>query len=188
VADDRIAELERVLRADPGGRILAALLLRALAGEGRGGELHRRLEAWLGEEPVEVVSEMEFDRAFEAAEPDVAEMITPHSVAEEAALAVDATPEERGPLASSGAFATRTMAELLEQQGDRRGAARIRAALGEVAASFAQRAQVSRSEPEASEDHPMGERRPSGGEAARGDAAVIAVLERWLGNARRLQP
>jgi hypothetical protein len=101
---------------------------------------------------------MEFERAFEVAEPDVAEMITPHSVAEEAALAVDATPEERGPLASSGAFTTRTMAELLEQQGDRRGAARIRAALGEA------------------------------DEAARGDAAVIAVLERWLGNARRLQP
>ena len=174
MADDRIAELERALRADPGGSVLAALLLRALAGAGRGGELHRQLEAWLGEEPAEDVSEVELERALEAAEPELAQMITPDSVAEEAALAADAIPEERGPLASSGAFATRTMAELLERQGDRRGAARIRAALGEPDASFAQRAE--------------GERRPSGEDAARGDAAVIAVLERWLDNARRLQP
>ena len=33
---------------------------------------------------------------------------------------------------------------------------------GELDASFAQRAQVSRSEPEASEDHQVGERSPSG--------------------------
>jgi hypothetical protein len=159
VADDRIAELERALRADPGGKVLAGLLLRALAGAGRGGELHRRLEAWLGAEPVEDAAEVEFERAFAAAEPELAQMITPDSVAEEAALAVDAPPEEHGPLASSGAFATRTMAELLEKQGDRRGAERIRAVLDEAAES-----------------------------AARGDASVIAMLERWLDNARRLQP
>jgi len=187
VADDRIAELERALRADPGGKILAALLLRALAGPGRDGELHRRLEAWVGAEPAPDAAEVEFEQAFAAAEPELAQMITPDSVAEEAALAVDAPPEEHGPLASSGAFATRTMAELLEKQGDRRGAERIRAALGEVTASFARRAQVSRSEAEPSEDHRLGERRPSGG-PARGDASVIAVLERWLDNARRLQP
>ena len=55
------------------------------------------------------------------------------------------------------------MAELLERQGDRRGAARIRAALGEAA------------EPR---------RARAGPDAAR----AIAVLERWLDNARRLQP
>ena len=157
VADDRIAELERALRADPGGKVLAALLVRALAG--RGGELHRRLEEWLGAEPAEDVAEAEFERAFAAAEPELERMITPDSVAEEAALAADAPPDEHGPLASSGAFATRTMAELLEKQGDRRGAERIRAALDEAAES-----------------------------AVRGDETVIAVLERWLGNARRLQP
>jgi hypothetical protein len=173
VADDRIAELERALRADPGGKVLAGLLLRALAGAGRGGELHRRLQAWVGEEPAEDVAEAEFERAFAAAEPELERMITPDSVAEEAALAADAPADEQGPLASSGAFATRTMAELLEKQGDRRGAERIRAALDDAATSFAQRAE--------------GERRPAGGPAP-GDAAVIAVLERWLDNARRLQP
>jgi hypothetical protein len=167
VADDRIAELERALRADPGGKILAALLLRALAGPGRDGELHRRLEAWVGEEPPPDAAEVEFEQAFAVAEPELAQMITPDSVAEEAALAADAPPEAHGPLASSGAFATRTMAELLEKQGDRRGAERIRAALGEAAASFAQRAE--------------GERSPS-------DSSVIAVLERWLDNVRRLRP
>ena len=159
MADDRIAELERALRADPGGKVLAAMLVRALAGAGRGGELHRRLEEWLGAEPAEDVAEAEFEQAFAAAEPELAQMITPDSVAEEAALAADAPPDEHGPLASSGAFATRTMAELLEKQGDRRGAERIRAAIDGAAES-----------------------------AARGDETVIAVLERWLGNARRLQP
>ena len=168
MANDRIAELERALRADPGGKILAALLLRALASAGRDGELHRRLESWLGEVPSDTpVAEAEFERAFAAAEPELDRMITPDSIAEEAALAVDAAPEERSPIAASGAFATRTMAELLEKQGDRRGAERIRAVLGDAVASFAQRAD--------------GERSPS-------DLAVIAVLERWLGNARRLQP
>jgi hypothetical protein len=156
VAKDRIAELERALRADPGGKVLAALLLRALDGPGRGGDLHRRLEAWLGEDPTD---DAEFERAFAAAEPELERMITPDSIAEEAALAIDEGPEERNPLASSGAFATRTMADLLEKQGDRRGAERIRAVLGDVAK-----------------------------DAPDGDAALIAVLERWLDNARRLQP
>jgi hypothetical protein len=88
-------------------------------------------------------------------------MITPDSIAEEAALRADATPEPHSPLASSGAFATRTMAELLERQGDRRGAARIRAALGES---------------EAAEEQTMN------------NAAAIAALERWLENVRRLRP
>ena len=158
MAGDQISELERALRADPGGKVLAALLLRAIAGAGRGGELHRRLESWLGAEPVVDAADVEFERAFAAAEPEVEQMITPDSVAEEAALAVDAPPEDHGPLASSGAFATRTMAELLEKQGDRRGAARIRAALGEPDAQDAPAL-----------DH----------------GAVIAVLERWLDNARR---
>ena len=134
-------------------------------------ELRREIDAWAEnalaaaatilerEGPIEDdVSELELDDAFAAAEPALDEMITPHSIAEEAAHAVDAMPDEH-PLASSGAFATRTMAELLERQGDRRGAARIRAALGD-ADRAAPPAQVS---------------------------SAIAVLERWLDNARRLQ-
>jgi hypothetical protein len=53
------------------------------------------------------------------------------------------------------------MAELLERQGDRRGAARIRAVLGE----------------------PGGQDAP-----APGNAAAIAALERWLEYVRRLRP
>lgn len=162
---DRIAELERALRADAGGNALAAVILRALAEPGRIGDLCHHLEQWADAalvpaagEPIASVDEGELDRAFAAAEPDLAQMITPDSVAEEAMLFADA-PEERSPLAASGAFATRTMAELLERQGDRRGAARIRAALGE----------------------------PGGMDVAP-DAAVIAVLERWLENARRPRP
>jgi hypothetical protein len=135
-----------------------------------GSELRREIDAWADNAlaaaqtlierdrhpaPVEV-SEGELDRAFAAAEPEIAEMITPDSVAEEAALRADRL-DDHSPLASSGAFATRTMAELLERQGDRRGAARIRAALGEP------------------------------GAPAPGDPAVIATLERWLENVRRLR-
>jgi hypothetical protein len=138
-----------------------------------GSELRQEIDAWAenalvaartvaeryGDPLPADVSDRELESAIEAAEPELAQMITPDSVAE-AALLADA-PEEHSPLASSGAFATRTMAELLERQGDRRGAARIRAAL----------------------------REPGAPDAAEPDAgAVIAVLERWLENARRLQP
>ena len=163
--DDPIAELERALAA------LAERYRRSAPGS----ELRRRIDSWAesalaavppiavrGADPVPAgVSEVEFERAFAAAEPELAEMITPDSVAEEAARLVDSTPDPRSPLASTGAFATRTMAELLERQGDRRGAARIRAVLGEPDAKLA---------------------------SARDDAAVIALLECWLANVRRLQP
>jgi hypothetical protein len=107
------------------------------------------------------VSEGELERAFAAAEPVLAQMITPDSIAEEAARRADPAPDEHSPLASSGAFATRTMAELLERQGDRRGAARIRAALGDA----------------------RGAELP-----VQRNTAAIAALERWLDNVRRLQP
>jgi len=207
-ADDRIAELERAARADPGGHKFAALaelyrragrladaehvvrhglartprssegravLLLVLADAGREGEARRQLESWAdaalshatappillpAADPLTAaVSDVELEDAFAAAEPDLAEMITPDSIAEEAALHADAAPEERSPLVASGAFATRTMADLLERQGDRRGAARIRAALGESEAA-----------------------------PAPPTAAAIAALERWLENIRRLQP
>ena len=164
---DRIADLERALRADAGGNALAAVILRALGEPGRMGELCRHLEVWAdgalelaAPEPIASVDDGELERAFAAAEPEIAQMITPDTIAEEATLFVDSA-EEQSPLASSGAFATRTMAELLERQGDRRGAARIRAALGEPEAQDG-----------STPDH----------------AAVIAVLERWLENVRRLRP
>ena len=135
-------------------------------------ELRREIDSWAEnalaaaqalierDGPIEAdVSELELDSAFAAAEPALEEMITPHSIAEQAAHAVDALSDEH-PLASSGAFTTRTMADLLERQGDRRGAARIRAVLGEVDRAAASPAH---------------------------SPTAIAVLERWLDNVRRLQ-
>jgi hypothetical protein len=166
VKRDRITDLERTLRADAGGNALAAVILRALAQPGRMGELCQQLEQWADDaltpaaEPTPSIDEGEIERAFAAAEPEVAQMITPDTVAEEATLLADPM-DDHSPLASSGAFATRTMAELLERQGDRRGAARIRAALGDPDLMDA---------------------------PAPGNTAVIAVLEQWLDNARRLRP
>lgn len=209
-ADERIAQLERALRVDPGGEAFPALaelhrragrlgdaervatrglarsprshagravLLLVLEDTGRSAEARRQIEAWADAALAQSalppmllpdsdalapdVSEVEFERAFAAAEPDLAELITPDSVAEEATLFADGVFAERSPLESGGAFATRTMAELLEAQGDSRGAARIRAAL----------------DPPRTPDAPP----------ARPEAAAIAALERWLENVRRLE-
>jgi tetratricopeptide (TPR) repeat protein len=210
-ADAAIAELERAWRANPDGEAFAglaelyrragrlaeaanvvrqglvrsprslegrAVLLLVLADAGQSGEARRLLESWAttaleGVAPdapeagdalaAAGVSELELERAFEAAEPERDRMITPDSVAEEAALFADGPEALRSPLESGATFATRTMAELLERQGDRQGAARIRAALAE---SELPEAPPARSE----------------------QTQVIAVLERWLENARRLQP
>jgi len=153
---------------------LAELYRRASPGS----ELRRQVDAWAeralaaarplaqdDDEPLSGdVSELELESAFADAEPEIAQMITPDLLAEEAALRADPVPDERSPLASSGAFATRTMAELLERQGDRRGAARIRAVLREPDAP----------------DAPMPDHADN--------AAAIAELERWLENVRRLRP
>jgi hypothetical protein len=158
-------------RVDSAFAALAELYRRAAPGS----ELRHEIDSWAetalaaartvaersGEPLDRDVSEVELESAFATAEPEIAQMITPDSIAEEAALLADHAPDDRSPLASSGAFATRTMAELLEQQGDRRGAARIRAALGE---------------PEAP-DAPVPD-----------NAAAITALERWLENVRRLRP
>ena len=147
----RLAEAAHVVRQ--GLAPLAALAARAarcsllvLADAGQAGEARRLLESWAGaalegeaaplrpdasDALAADVSDLEFERAFEAAETELASMITPDSVAEEATLFADGAEALRSPLESGGAFATRTMAELLERQGDRRGAARIRAALGD---------------------------------------------------------
>jgi hypothetical protein len=215
-ADASIAELERELRDDPDSGAFAALaeryrragrladaanvvrqglarsprslegravLLLVLADAGQAAEARRLLESWAGAAlegdaapaaaatPAAMdaaVSDLELERAFEAAEPDRDRMITPDSVAEEAALFADGPEALRSPLESGATFATRTMAELLERQGDRRGAARIRAALAESELPEAELPEA----PPARSEHTQ----------------VIAVLERWLENARRLQP
>jgi tetratricopeptide (TPR) repeat protein len=117
-------------------------------------------------------SDVELERAFERAEPDAEMLVTPDRVAEEAVERVDARAARRpmedpgsDGIGTGGTFATRTMAELLERQGDRQGAARIRAALG------------------ASADAPRADRDVEDrGEVWR--QHTITVLESWLQNLR----
>ena len=117
-------------------------------------------------------SDAELERAFEQAEPDDQLLVTPDRVAEEAVERVDAAAAnpmmENGvgdEIGTSGTFVTRSMAEVLERQGDRTGAARIRAALA-----------GSEGAPEAV---PYVE---DPGDSWRQD--TISVLESWLQNLR----
>lgn len=82
------------------------------------------------------LSDSELDVAFREAETDADQLITPDRVAEEAVAHVDGDAAEGldegaslDSLEPGSAFATATMAELLERQGDGSGAERIRASL-----------------------------------------------------------
>ena len=82
----------------------------------------------------EEISESELDKAFAQAETDADQLIDPNRVAEEAVVHVDIGADEElaeglDALEPGSAFATATMAELLEAQGDETSAQRIRAAL-----------------------------------------------------------
>jgi hypothetical protein len=105
------------------------------------------------------VSAGELDHAFSAAESDTSAMLDADAVAQHAIRQVDGVDLEDFRLAESS-FATRTMAGLLEQQGDAEGALEIREAVESTASSA----------------------------GARPDrwAATIRELERWLGNLNSL--
>jgi tetratricopeptide (TPR) repeat protein len=115
-------------------------------------------------------TDVELEQAFEQAQPDAELLVTPDSVAEEAVERADVSVAEpltehavSDELGTGGTFVTRTMAEVLERQGDRTGAERIRAALAESGDV---------SEPARAVDDP--------GEAWR--QHTISVLESWLQN------
>jgi tetratricopeptide (TPR) repeat protein len=117
-------------------------------------------------------TDVELEQAFEQAEPDAELLVTPNSVAEEAVERVDVSAAERltehavsDEIGTGGTFVTRTMAEVLERQGDRTGAERIRAALAESEGA---------SDPAQADEDP--------GEAWR--QHTISVLESWLQNIR----
>ncbi len=180
-------------------------------------------EAEAASSAFDVVGDAEIDAAFDEAEARPEEMHSPNRMAESildaeapfeeeprveaddtdaADDALGAEPghePERGEydVASSGAFATHTMAGLLEQQGDHEGARSIRTALDDGPAMHASGSAAVAS-PEALE--PTGEPRamdaaeavdPSRAEqgADTRDAAdrarVLATLERWLHNVQR---
>lgn len=164
----RPAEAERVARTalerEPRALRLRVVLALALLDQRHGDAARSELELALGTErdfPTEL-SEQEFDAAFEHAEPEAEQMVDADRVAEQALREAELGPaDEISPAASDSPFATRSMAELLERQGDREGAARIRERID--------RARGAAPAPSAA-DH----RRQ-----------VVRELERWLVNLRR---
>ena len=180
----RLAAAERVARRglerNPDAREGRLALGLALLDQGRSSEARGVLARLLDDEveahaataapQPDALSEAELDEAFDHAETDTDELIDPNRVAAAAVAHVDAGADDGldegaapDALAIGGAFATATMAELLERQGDETGASRIRAALGSPAA-----------------------RRAGHGSARR--QQWIDTFERWLGNLRGDRP
>jgi hypothetical protein len=160
---ERLARLEAALR-----RSLA--LLRSGLAEDAQRELAGALAAGEGSGDI---SELELEAAFEAAQPERERMRDADQVAREAMLASGTHEPELGDAAEDAeeehrdsrsglppSFATATMAELLERQGDVAGASRIRAGLA------------------AARPAPVPAARPS-------RQQVIATLEGWLHNVQR---
>ncbi len=154
---ERLARLEKV-----------ALRCLELLDAGRGEEARRELAEAAGiPRPTGAlagdVTDLELDHAFDRAQPVADEVIDADHVARQAIREVD-----RELLAERGvpreSFATGTMAELLERQGDVLGARRIRDSLARRGGR--------------SETRPGPGRRPE-------RARVLATLEAWLANVRR---
>jgi tetratricopeptide (TPR) repeat protein len=155
-----------------GGRLVLAL---CLIDQGRSGEARAELEALsadllaahaLSAPSPGDVSDAEFDAAFEDAETDLERVVDPNRVAAEAVSYVDGPPGATSEPSliealEGSAFATATMAELLERQGDADGAARVRAA-------------VASAQPSSQAGHPDSEWRQR----------TVATLQRWLDNLR----
>ncbi len=173
-----LAEAEQLLRsgldAQPdsaeGALVLALVLLDGDRGEEAREVLERCAEASrdrvaadsldTGEVFTDRVSESELDSAFESAETNREEMFDADAIAQRAMRETesDFSDELTSPTSS---FATRTVAELLEKQGDDRGASRIRAIV----------------------DSPAGTQPGAANSRDRHDQ-TIQQLERWLVNLR----
>jgi hypothetical protein len=109
------------------------------------------------------VTEGELERAFAAAEADRDQVVDADRVAQEAMREANLELPEALSAVSDPMFATRTMADLLESQGDPDAASQIRAALG-------------------TDEEGAGAASPGDGA---GRERIIATLERWLANLRR---
>jgi hypothetical protein len=156
-----VSDAERLARLEK-----AALRCLELFDAGRSDEARRELAEAVGVLRADAalagdVTDLELDHAFERAQPVADEVIDADRVARQAIREVD-----RALLEESGAqpFATGTMAELLERQGDLEGARRIRDTLAHRDGR--------------SETRPGSARRPE-------RARVVARLETWLANVRR---
>lgn len=182
------------------------VLLLILADTGRQGQQRGRLEAWVEEavsqrfpadasDPVwpaepeasdDPLSDAEFENAFSSAEPELDRMVTPDSVAEEAALRVDDGLGLQGDAEERPAFATHTMAELLERQGDHAGAARIRASLAAGQLPEPESVREPEVAPEVDSEAVSNWKPETKTSQAR--SSRLATLERWLDKARRQHP
>jgi len=163
----RPAEAERLARSglehDPHSPRLRVALALALLDQRRADAARQELERVLAaaaEIPAEL-SEQELEAAFEHAEPEAEQLMDADRVAEQALREAELGPTDEisPPGAQDSPFATRTMAELLERQGDRAGAERIRSRL-----------ERSREASAGASNDPRGR--------------VLRELERWLANLR----
>ncbi len=189
-ADEAVSVARAGLASFPESREGLAVLCLALLDRGRRDEAYAELEGvaaavWAARRPSgsfgDDLSERELDHAFSRAETDPREVIDADRVALEAirearldrpeGLAPEASEGEPGPAFADSpraTYATATMAELLERQGDDRAASRIRASLGPAPAD----------ESEAAGEGLF----PLDGPDAR--RRRVATLERWLRNLR----
>ena len=124
-----------------------------------------------GTEFLDPMSDNEFDRAFAEAESQTDEMVSADTVAKIAMDQVDRSlAGQLGPEELGSSFATESMAELLDQQGNVEGAQRIRASLAQAAAA---NDGVSTPVVAPSLEQETPDRQQS-----------LVTLERWLGNLR----
>lgn len=116
--------------------------------------------------PQSLITDQELEAAFARAEPETDQMLDADGVAQAAIQAADRAlaDESDQPLELGERFATASMAALLEQQGDERGALQIRAALGSASA-------------------PVSRDKPASSSRSHRDR-VIGTLEQWLTNLR----
>jgi len=162
------AEAERLARGgleqDPRSPRLRIALALALLDQRRVDAARAELEQMLSAAAAlpDELSEQELEAAFEHAEPEVDQLMDADRVAEQALREAELGPADE--ISPSGAaesvFATRTMAELLERQGDRAGADRIRSRLERSRESSARTVS----------SDPRGR--------------IVRELERWLANLR----
>jgi Tetratricopeptide repeat len=151
---------------DPGSPAARAASALALLDLGRDTEARRQLAALIhgvyehetSAFDVGGIEDGELERAFEDASPEPEAMHDANEVAFEAMREAELLGPEADPAALGSPFRTRTMASLLESQGDRNAARAIRASLA-----------------------PRNEAPRNG----RRQDDVIRTLERWLGRLRR---
>ena len=171
-------EAERLLRSELGDRPDCAegalVLALVLLDRNRGEEVRGVLEQWanatvrqtetgdsgVSEIFTEHVSDSELESAFDQAETNPEEMFDADAIAQRAMRETESDFSD-DLVSPSSSFATRTVAELLEKQGDGRGASRIRAIV----------------------DSPVGTESGAAKPRTRQDQ-TIEQLERWLVNLR----